>query len=420
MFDEVKIYVRSGKGGDGRSSFRREKYVPMGGPNGGDGGRGGSVILRVNPNHRTLIHFSRGIHFKAQEGKIGGVNNCTGRSADDMIVYVPPGTVVRDADTGELLADLVKGNDEVVVAKGGRGGRGNQHFATSANQAPRFAEKGEPNEERWLKLELKLLADVGIVGVPNAGKSTLLSVISNAKPKIADYPFTTLEPNIGMVLLGDVDLAFADIPGLIEGAHMGVGLGHSFLRHVQRTRVLVHLLNGANDDPVADYNQINVELALYDEKLASKPQIVVLNKMDLPEVQARAEQIRKDLAAHGVEIMTISAATQQGTRELVNRVFELMSNLPADTIPTATEMPVYTLEEDRLAFTITKDDDGVYNVRGKHIERAAKMTYWENDAAVMRFQKTLEFVGISAALAKVGVKVGDTVFIGEFELEWTD
>ncbi len=420
MFDEAKIYVKSGDGGDGLMTFRREKFVPQGGPSGGDGGRGGSVILRVNPKLNTLSLFQRRSHFKAESGDRGGSSNKTGASADDLEIDVPPGTVVRDAETGQLLADLLRPGDRVVVAKGGRGGRGNQHFPTPSNQAPRFAEKGEPGEEFWLKLELKLIADVGIVGVPNAGKSTLLSVVSNARPKIADYPFTTLEPNLGVVAYDNRDLVFADIPGLIEGAHMGVGLGHAFLRHVQRTRVLIHLLNGANPDPLADYNQINIELSLYDEKLGSKPQIVVLNKLDLPEAQEHWSQIESDLRARGVEPMAISAATQQGVQALTQRVLQVMSELPPEAEPIVDEVALYTLPVEEIPFTITKEADGIYRVSGKRIERAAAMTYWDLDEAVMRFQQILETLGISAALEKEGIQVGDTVYIGKHDMEWSE
>jgi GTP-binding protein len=419
MFDEAKIYVKSGDGGDGLINFRREKYVPRGGPAGGDGGHGGDVILKVNPKLNTLAYFQRRSHFKAEPGKIGGSSNKTGLSADSVEIEVPPGTTVRDAETNALIADLVRPTDRVIVAKGGRGGRGNARFATSSNQAPRYAEKGEPGEEKWLKLELKLIADVGIVGVPNAGKSTLLSVLSNAKPKIADYPFTTLEPNLGVVIYDNRDLVLADIPGLIEGAHLGVGLGHAFLRHVQRTRVLIHLLNGANPDPLADYNQINVELSLYDEKLGSKPQIVVFNKMDLPDAQSQWRRVQAELQKRGIEPLAISAATQQNVRELIQRVFQAVDSLPEEE-PEVIEMPVYELPENEFAFTITRGDDGSFRVSGKRIERAAAMTYWDYDEAIMRFQNILETMGITEALEKAGVEVGDTVYIGDFELEWSE
>lgn len=420
MFDKVKIYIRSGDGGDGLVTFRREKYVPRGGPSGGDGGNGGDIIFKVDPKMNTLSAFQRKVHFKAEHGERGGSSNKTGASASPLILFVPPGTVIRDAETGELIADLVRPNDQAIVAKGGRGGRGNARFVTAANQTPRVAEKGEPGEEKWLVLELKLIADVGIVGVPNAGKSTLLSVVSNARPKIADYPFTTLEPNLGVVSYDERELVFADIPGLIEGAHMGVGLGHAFLRHVQRTRILIHLLNGASENPLADYSQINSELALYDDNLAQKPQIVVYNKIDLPEAQARFQRMQKILQAQGVELIAISSVTTENVKRLVQRVFELIDSLPEELSPKMADTPLYELPEEQLAFTISRNPNGSFKVSGKRIERAAAMTYWDNEDAIMRFQNILESLGISGALEKAGVQVGDTVFIGDFELEWTD
>lgn len=420
MLDEVKIYVQSGNGGDGAVAWHREKFVPRGGPAGGDGGRGGDVVLKVNPRMNTLMAFQKRIHFKAGHGARGSTKNQTGASADTLEIEVPPGTVVKDAETGAVIADLVKPDDRVVVAVGGRGGRGNARFATSANQAPQYSEKGEPGQERWLILELRLIADVGIVGVPNAGKSTLLSVISNARPKIADYPFTTLEPNLGVVIYDDRDLVVADIPGLIEGAHAGVGLGHAFLRHVQRTRALIHLLNGASDNVLADYSQINSELALYDEKLGQKPQIVVYNKLDIPEARERWPQVEAALKARGIEPMAISGATQENVRELVQRMFQLIASLPEEEAVPVEEMPVYELPAEEVPFTITHEADGVFRVSGRRIERAATVTYWDNEEAVMRFQQILEMLGISAALEQAGVRPGDTVYIGEYELEWSD
>ncbi len=417
FFDEAKIYVRSGDGGDGMITFRREKYVPHGGPSGGDGGRGGSVVLVVDAQLNTLSPFKRRSHFKAERGGHGGSSNKTGRSGPDLEVTVPPGTVVRDADTGQVVADLVRIGQRVVVVEGGRGGRGNARFTTSRNQAPRIAERGEPGQERWLQLELKLIADVGIVGVPNAGKSTLLSVISNARPKIADYPFTTLEPNLGVVDRYHRTFVAADIPGLVEGAHAGVGLGHAFLRHVQRTRVLIHLLDGLSDDPFADFNQINAELALFDANLGERPQIVVLNKMDLPDVQRRWEGLRQALQARGHDVMAISATTHEQVDQLVDRVFALLDSLPADSTEEVVEAPVYRLEDD-IPFTIIRGDSGAYHVTGERIERAAAMTYWDYEEAVQRFQRTLEVLGITEALEQAGVQTGDTVFIGEYELEW--
>jgi GTP-binding protein len=420
MLDDVKIFVRSGDGGDGIVAFLREKFMPRGGPAGGDGGKGGDIVIKVNPRLNTLSPFQRGVHFKAESGKPGRAKNMTGASGKSVEIDVPPGTVIKAAETGQVIADLVRPDDRIIVAKGGRGGRGNQHFATAANQTPRMAEKGAPGQELTLILELKLIADVGLVGVPNAGKSTLLSVISNARPKIADYPFTTLEPNLGVMLYDERDLVVADIPGLIEGAHLGVGLGHAFLRHVQRTRVLVHLLNGASEDPIADYSQINSELALYDEKLAEKPQIVVFTKMDLPEAQEQWPQVKAFLNGRGLEPIAISAATQQNVKALIQRIFATVDALPPVEPTPIAEMPLYELPQEEAIFTIVREGDGVYRVKGRRIERAATMTHWDYDDAIMRFQQILETLGISAALEEAGVQVGDTVYIGDYELEWAD
>lgn len=419
MIDQVKIFVASGNGGDGIVAFRREKFAPQGGPAGGDGGRGGDVVLRVNRRLNTLSPFANRIHFKAAHGQRGGTSTKTGKSADTIFVDVPPGTVVRDAETDEILADLVRPGDSVVAAAGGRGGRGNQHFSTPSNQAPRYAEKGEPGVERWLVLELRLIADVGIVGVPNAGKSTLLSVVSNARPKIADYPFTTLEPNLGVAEYDGRTLVLADIPGLIEGAHMGVGLGHAFLRHVTRTRALIHLISGLSDDPLADYNQINQELALYDERLGQRPQLVVFNKIDQPEAQARWPEVEQALKARGVEPMAISAATHEGVTQVLQRTFALMDALPED-VPMAEALPLYELPPEVIPYTVEQVGEGEYRVAGKRIERAAAMTYWDYEEAVQRFQNTLQALGVFDALRELGIEEGDTVHIAGHELEWSD
>jgi GTPase len=416
-YDEATIQVSSGNGGNGIVHFRREKYVPRGGPSGGDGGKGGDVYLVVKPTMNTLLSFTGQTSFKAEDGAHGGRSNRTGRSGDDLLVEVPPGTIARDADSSEVLADLTTPEQRVLVAKGGRGGRGNARFASSTNQAPRIAEKGEPGETRRLRLELKLLADVGIVGVPNAGKSTLLSVISSAKPKIADYPFTTLQPNLGVVTFDDREIVFADIPGLIEGAHTGAGLGHDFLRHIQRTRVLVHLLDGAAEDPLADFHQINTELALFDEQLPTKPQIVALNKLDLPQAQAVWAPVERALKQLGYTPLGLSAATQQNVRQLLGLVLQALDALPPEE-PEVAALPVYQLEDDPLAFTVEKVSPGMFRVAGKRIERAVAMTYWDYDQAVTRFQRILETMGVTAALEQAGIEPGDTVFIGEQELEW--
>jgi GTP-binding protein len=415
FFDEAKIYVKAGDGGNGCVSFRREKYIPFGGPNGGNGGKGGDVYLVVDPHLNTLISFKKRSHFKAQRGSHGRGKNQTGKQGEDLTIAVPPGTVAYDADTGQLLADLVQPGQRALVARGGRGGRGNAAFATPTNQAPRLAEKGEPGRERWLRLELKLIAEVGIVGVPNAGKSTLLAAISAARPKIADYPFTTLEPNLGVVTVDDRDFVLADIPGLIEGAHAGAGLGHQFLRHVERTRLLIHLLDGVSADPLGDFRKINEELALFDPQLARKPQVVVLNKMDLPQTQELWPRIRQELKKLELEAMSISAVTGQGVPTLLQRVVNLLDSLPREE-PVVEEVKVFRLEQEE-PFSIAQEEDG-WRVRGPEIERVVAMTNWEYDEAVMRFQRVLEAMGISAALEKAGVEVGDTERIGDVELEW--
>jgi GTP-binding protein len=397
---------------------RRERFVPRGGPDGGDGGRGGSVILQVEPSMRTLYNFRRKRKFEAEPGANGGTNQKSGRGAQDLVLKVPAGTLVYDARNNTLLADLVAGGDEFEAAKGGRGGRGNQHFANSRNQAPRLAEKGAPGEEKELRLELKLIADIGIVGVPNAGKSTLLAALTNAKPKIANYPFTTLEPNLGVTVLDDeTSLVLADIPGLIEGAHTGKGLGHDFLRHIQRTRVLIHLLDGMAEDPVADFTQINSELALFDPELSEKPQVVALNKIDLPDVQARWTQIEQQLAKLGVPSpLAVSAVSGQDVRRLLGRAAEELRALPA---PTQQELPVYRPETDPSEFHVGREGDG-WRLSGPALERAAAMTYWEHEQSVRRFQRILRQLGVDKVMREKGVRDGDTVYIGEYELEWKD
>ena len=324
LFDEAKIHVRSGDGGSGCVSFRREKYIPFGGPNGGNGGAGGDVFIVASRHLATLIDFKKRSHFRAERGGHGGSNNKQGARGKSLEVLVPIGTLVRDAETNEILADLTEDGQRVRVVEGGRGGRGNAAFATPTNQAPRLAENGEPGKSRWLRLELRLIADVGIVGLPNAGKSTLLAAVSAARPKIADYPFTTLEPNLGVAEVDQRTFVLADIPGLIEGASRGAGLGHAFLRHIQRTRVLIHLLNGLSEDPLQDWRQINEELRLYDPSLPSKPQVVALNKMDVPEVRERWPQVRRALLAEGVEEpMALSAATGEGKFQLGPPILEV-------------------------------------------------------------------------------------------------
>jgi GTP-binding protein len=427
FIDQIEIFVKSGKGGDGVVHFRREKFVPRGGPDGGDGGKGGDVILEVRPTLNTL-NFRQKERFVAESGRSGAKQNMSGRAGEDLVIYVPPGTVVYEIPdenlstetTLLLLGDLTLPGQRLTVCKGGRGGRGNTHFKSSTNQVPRTAEKGEPAEEKRLKLELKLIADIGLVGVPNAGKSTLLTALTNAKPRIASYPFTTLEPNLGVAEIDDeTTVVLADIPGLIEGASQGAGLGHEFLRHIQRTRVLIHLLDGLSTDPLADYSQINSELSLFDSNLGKKPQIIALNKIDQPEVQERLPEIKKEMKKRGVTLMTISALARTNVRELLRKATAMLAEAPAleEIEP---PMPVYRPEEDPREFSISREDDASWRVSGKAIERAAAMTYWEHSGSVRRFQKLMETLGVEEALRKAGIEEGETVHIGEFELEWQD
>ncbi|HNR95374.1 MAG TPA: GTPase ObgE [Anaerolineae bacterium] len=416
FFDEATIEVRAGNGGNGSVSFRREKFVPLGGPSGGNGGKGGDVYVMANRRLNTLIQFQRQRHFAAEAGGKGDRKNMQGKSGEDLLIAVPPGTVVRDAASSELLADLMVDGQKLVVARGGRGGRGNAAFATPTNQAPRIAEKGEPGQARTLKLELKLIADVGIIGVPNAGKSTLLAAVSAARPKIADYPFTTLIPNLGVATVDDDTLVLADIPGLIEGAHDGAGLGTAFLKHIERTRVLIHLLDGDSPDPLKDYAVINQELELFSARLAAKPQVVALNKMDLPHARQVWPKIQQAMSDQGVPAFALSAFTGQGTLELLREVSRILQTLPPD-LESPEEPKVFRPEESEELFWVTRER-GHYRVRGRRIERVAVMTDWANDEAVARFQRILKAMGILDALQKAGVKSGDTVLIGEHELEW--
>ncbi|MFL5704876.1 MAG: GTPase ObgE [Ktedonobacteraceae bacterium] len=431
FYDHTKIYVKAGDGGNGSSHFRREKFAPLGGPDGGDGGRGGSVYFEATTNLNTLIDYRYRHHFKAGSGGAGIRQKMHGAKGEDIVLAVPCGTIVRDADTNELLADLVDDKQRVMIARGGRGGLGNTHFATATHQAPREAQKGEPGEERWITLELRLIADVGLVGYPNAGKSTLLSVVTAAQPKIADYPFTTLSPNLGVVAVGqpgsgdEFGFVLADIPGLIEGAAHGVGLGHEFLRHVRRTRLLIHILDGASfeRDPWQDFQAINQELREYDEQLAQRPQIVVLNKMDLPEAQERWPTLKKQAQAAGYPVFAISAAAHEGTDELMRFAANRLEQIRQEEAERAATQvnsdmvgPVLRpVPED--AFTVSKEQ-GVYVVRGKRVERMVSMTDLENEEGMDRLQVTMSKMGVTKALEEAGVQVGDLVRFGKVELYW--
>jgi GTP-binding protein len=431
LYDQVKIFVKAGDGGGGSIHFRREKYVPRGGPDGGDGGRGGSIYIRASAAVNTLIDYRYRQHFKAGNGEPGGRQKMHGASGDDLELVVPCGTLVKDAETQELLADLVDDGQRVMVARGGRGGLGNVHFATSTHQAPREAQNGEPGEERQLILELRLIADVGLVGYPNAGKSTLLSVVTAARPKIADYPFTTLVPNLGVVSVGrrgsydEYSFVLADIPGLIEGAARGAGLGHEFLRHIQRTRLLIHLLDGASERDLWDnFLAIQRELETYDRQLASRPQIVVLNKMDLPEAQQRWPALKARAEEAGYPAFAISAAAQQGTSELMQyaarRLEEIKqeaSQRAAEEAATAIAGPVLRPEPPD-AFTVSREADGLFVVRGRRVERIVSMTRLDSDESMDRLQVILEKMGVTRALEEAGVQVGDVVRFGKVELLW--
>src|SRR5215472_10864017 len=431
FYDHTKIYVKAGDGGNGSIHFRREKFVPLGGPDGGDGGRGGSVYLEANSHLNTLIEFRYHQHFKAGSGEAGARRKRHGAKGKDIVLSVPCGTIVRDADSQELVADLVEHGQRVMVARGGRGGLGNVHFATPTNQAPREAQNGEPGEEYWLLLELRLIADVGIIGYPNAGKSTLLSVVTAADPKIADYPFTTLSPNLGVVAVGqpgsagEFSFVLADIPGLIEGAALGIGLGHEFLRHIQRTRLLIHMLDGASveRDPWQVFKNINNELREYDERLAQRPQIVVLNKIDLPEARQRWPELKASAEAAGYPVFAISAAAHRGTAGLMQYTSRRLQEIRQEEAERAASQAVPDMEGPVLrpqpedAFSITKEQ-GVFVVHGKRVVRAVNMTNQDSEESMDRLQVTLSKMGVTKALEEAGVKVGDTVRFGKVELYW--
>ncbi len=418
FFDQAKIYVSAGDGGNGVVSFRREKFVSRGGPNGGNGGRGGNVIFYVDPGLNTLSAFKRQVHFRADRGTNGGGANKTGAAGEDLRIPVPPGTLIHDAETGAVLADLLHPGHETIVAQGGRGGRGNNAFKSARNKAPRLAENGEPGEEFWLEMELKLVADVGIVGVPNAGKSTLLSVVSSAKPKIADYPFTTIIPNLGVAEVDHRQIVLADIPGLMEGAHEGIGLGHEFLRHIERTRILIHVLAGDSPDPLGDLEAINQEMALFNPALVDKPQIVAFNKMDLPDAQEMWPLAQEAIEEMGLPVIEISAVTRENVQTLLYRVQAMLDELPEEIVEPVEALPEITPEDDEKRFEIIQVEEGVWQVEGIAIERAAVMTNWDYYEAAMRFQRILKAMGIHEALREAGVEDGDTVRIATAELVW--
>ncbi|HGI2925305.1 TPA: GTPase ObgE [Streptococcus agalactiae] len=434
FLDTAKISVKAGRGGDGMVAFRREKYVPNGGPWGGDGGKGGSVIFKVNEGLRTLMDFRYNRNFKAKAGEKGMTKGMHGRGAEDLIVSLPPGTTVRDATTGKVITDLVEHDQEFVVARGGRGGRGNIRFATPRNPAPEIAENGEPGEERELQLELKILADVGLVGFPSVGKSTLLSVVSAAKPKIGAYHFTTIVPNLGMVRTKSGDsFAMADLPGLIEGASQGVGLGTQFLRHIERTRVILHVIDmsaSEGRDPYDDYVSINNELETYNLRLMERPQIIVANKMDMPDSEENLAAFKEKLAANYDEfddmpmIFPISSLAHQGLENLMDATAELLANIEEFLLYDETDMQedeaYYGFNEDERPFEITRDDDATWVLYGDKLEKLFVMTNMERDESIMKFARQLRGMGVDEALRERGAKDGDIVRIGNFEFEFVD
>ncbi|EIE4863820.1 GTPase ObgE [Listeria monocytogenes] len=426
--DQVKIYVKAGNGGDGMVAFRREKFVPNGGPAGGDGGTGADVVFVVDEGLRTLVDFRFKRIFKAEHGEHGMSKSMHGRGAEDLVVKVPQGTIVKDIDTGEIIADLVAHGQRAVIAKAGRGGRGNKRFATPANPAPELSENGEPGQERNVQLELKVLADVGLVGFPSVGKSTLLSVVSAARPKIAAYHFTTIVPNLGMVDAGDGrSFVMADLPGLIEGASQGVGLGHQFLRHIERTRVIVHVIDMSGSEgrvPYEDYMAINNELEQYNLRLMERPQIIVANKMDMPDAEENLNEFKTKIA-EDIPVFPISAVTKTGLRELLLAIADKLETTPEFPLNEILEQEdedtvLYKYVAEEPDFEISREPDGTFVLSGAKIERLFTMTNFERDASISRFARQLRAMGVDEALRKRGAKDGDIVRLLDYEFEFMD
>jgi GTP-binding protein len=430
LIDRARIWVKAGDGGNGSASFRREKYVPRGGPDGGDGGRGGSVSLRAKANLTSLLPFQYTTRFKADSGGPGRSQQRHGKNGKDLTVDVPPGTIVWDDESGEIIADLTEAGETALVARGGRGGLGNVHFKSSTRQAPRLAELGEPGEEFWLRLELRMIADVGLVGLPNAGKSTLLAAASAARPKIADYPFTTLEPMLGVVRVGGIDgqvFVMADIPGLIGGAAKGVGLGLEFLRHVRRTKVLVHVLDASGGlegrDPLHDFDVVNAELGAYEDDLLTRPMLVALNKIDISEAREHLADLTATLHDRGFQVFPISAATSEGVQTLMDGVAAELREVDERAVEAEKpqERRRYTLENvDERAWHAERVSRHHFAVKGIGIERFTRMTDFSRDEGVERFQRTLAATGISEELERLGIEDGDIVHIADYELTWGD
>ncbi len=419
--DYTKIIIKSGDGGNGAATFRREKYVAAGGPDGGDGGKGGDIYFQVDKDKNTLIDFRYNKKFKAENGENGSGSHCNGKYGKDLYIKVPIGTIVKDVETGKVVADLSNPGQTELILKGGRGGRGNSHFATATRQAPRFSEDGEKGEEKEIILELKLLADVGLLGFPNVGKSTFLSVVTEARPKIANYHFTTLEPNLGVVKTKNGDgFVIADIPGIIEGASEGVGLGIQFLRHVERTRLLLHFLDVSGQEgrnPVEDFNTINEELKKYSEKLSNRKQIIVANKIDAMQDEDLLKELEELAKKEKLKLFKISAATKQGIEELIDYVTEELKNLPKEDLIEIEDKVVYTLEDKKDEWSI-KEEDGIFIVSGRAVQRLMGRVNIEDNESMYYLQKCLKNMGIDEKLKEMGVCEGDTVILDDWELEW--
>lgn len=429
--DQVSVHMKAGSGGNGIVAYRREKYVPLGGPAGGDGGKGGDIIFEVDEGLNTLMDFRYNRLYKAKRGENGMGKSQHGKNSEALILRVPPGTTVIDEETNEVIADLTTDGQRAVIAKGGRGGRGNTRFTTPRNPAPEIAENGEPGQERSIKIELKLIADVGLVGFPSVGKSTIISVVSAAKPKIADYHFTTLAPNLGVVETSDHrDFVMADLPGLIEGAHLGVGLGHQFLRHIERTRVIVHVVDMAGTefrDPYDDYQKINLELEKYDPRLMDRPQIIAGNKMDMPgaeeNLKAFREQLNEGLDEYSqIQVYPISAFTKDGLREILFAVADKLDEIPKykKKIENVDETVVYRYQEEDAAFEIHRDPDGAYILSGAPLEKLFKMTDFSHDESAQRFARQMRGMGIDQELRDRGAKNGNTIRILDYEFEFVE
>ncbi|WP_029687845.1 GTPase ObgE [Thermoanaerobacter sp. A7A] len=420
FIDTARIYIKAGDGGNGIISFRREKYVAYGGPDGGDGGKGGDVIFVADPNLSTLLDFKYRKKYIAQNGENGRGKNQYGKNGEDLYIKVPVGTLIINDETGEIIADLVKPNQKAIVLRGGKGGRGNTKFATSTLKTPRFAESGEKGKEMWVRLELKLLADVGLIGFPNAGKSTLLASCTRAKPKIANYPFTTLTPNLGVVEYKGKSFVMADIPGLIEGAHRGEGLGHDFLRHIERTKMLIHVVDVSGNegrDPVEDFEKINEELKLYSERLLTLPQIVAANKIDLQSGRENYPDFEKEIKKRGYDVYPISALTKEGIDKLLDKTIEILSSIPVEEIKEVPEVIAYTPPEEEETLNIEVKDN-TYYLSGTKIDKLLKRVNLQDEHSLRYFEMLLRKSGVIDALKEKGFKSGDTINVRDFEFEY--